>query len=970
MGGAYGHMNHPFDLTAINTGQDLIDFFYNALESIEGNPAALKLDGVNASIKVVGGSVGGKQFAGDRGSSYEIDVSGITKARVAERWVDNPTHGMIGSYRKVLDIFNESIPRIKSELQQLGMWNNPSRYFNIEFVEVDEEAKSTNVVEYDRSYIAIHGLAQFYEKKTKIRPDKRGRSGFDTVPRLGLPRPILLDDDNEPVIDPRTGKPKLVSDKGTAIPYDKDALERLVQIMRPIGERHGFDIYSTIPTKYKNDVQTKAVHDEFERVLRTPFRLCIDDSDCPVELSLRDWLARAKNPKRNPKGVSDVWIKTKSGALKKVEPLNKDIYMYASNDENKLADLIDDRYFLRDAGGELTRELDPAQFVRHGGEPMPAIRPMIDAIVFWEAIKNLGHVVKNSLTSDKFGHVEDQEGIVIRDKQFGSALVKDPDSGKEFEMPLDVKITGEFITQGLDTPFGKVNEATETLLTEGLVDLIRAGMGYLPDWAQTAAMIVDPSGMTAWPDVEDAYDAFSADANTTNGVALLVSLAFAIPVVGGRFKIAKAGVKGAKALGGTAKLAKMAEKMPGLIPALGKANKLAAGARGAAGMYSLVRGVSSILPSGQSIAQGLARSAAVPLKVRSASAAADQETKEKELDSAKEAGKTIALFPGSFKPPHRGHISTLTQLAMDPAISLVRILVSNPQGKYTMREIVPGVTLDAAATATIWKKIISNLGLPEGKIEVEVSGENSSFLSALKYVEDPPPSKGGQGAPVGATIVFGCGDKDDASGTSDAKRFDAVDSIISSGRVRPDLKLAKRACKLNDTHSDKYMTLLDRKSNRRIRDGVPNRTSEGDPSEDFHASDFRYFLKLYMDSAIGPHSKRVIRALLKDFVPEPKEDNINSIVDTLSNVNNTSTDKEEIVTESKKKLTMHSLFSLVEEVLTEISGMAGGAVAGYAGPVYKRDDKKKKKKKEKDEANVYKLENLEDTITNILETEY
>tara|TARA_Y100000034_G_scaffold131148_1_gene191278 strand:- start:1544 stop:1921 length:378 start_codon:yes stop_codon:yes gene_type:complete len=125
-----------------------------------------------------------------------------------------------------------------------------------------------------------------------------------------------------------------------------------------------------------------------------------------------------------------------------------------------------------------------------------------------------------------------------------------------------------------------------------------------------------------------------------------------------------------------------------------------------------------------------------------------------------------------------------------------------------------------------------------------------------------------------------------------------------------------------------------------------------------------------MDSAIGPHSKRVIRALLKDFVPEPKEDNINSIVDTLSNVNNTSTDKEEIVTESKKKLTMHSLFSLVEEVLTEISGMAGGAVAGYAGPVYKRDDKKKKKKKEKDEANVYKLENLEDTITNILETEY
>ena len=30
MGGAAGHMNHPFDLSWVNTGDDLIDFFERA----------------------------------------------------------------------------------------------------------------------------------------------------------------------------------------------------------------------------------------------------------------------------------------------------------------------------------------------------------------------------------------------------------------------------------------------------------------------------------------------------------------------------------------------------------------------------------------------------------------------------------------------------------------------------------------------------------------------------------------------------------------------------------------------------------------------------------------------------------------------------------------------------------------------------------------------------------------------------
>ena len=944
MGGAYGHMNHPFDLGAINTGQDLIDFFYNALESIEGSPAALKLDGVNASIKVVDGSIGGRQFAGDRGSSYEVDVSGITKARVAERWADNPTHGMIGSYRKVLDIFNESIPRIKSELQQLGMWNNPSRYFNIEFVEVDEKAKSTNVVEYDRSYIAIHGLAQFYEKKIKVRPDKRARPGFDTMTRPGLPRPDLLDDDGEPIIDPRTGNPKLVPDKGTAIPYNKEVLEKLVQIMRPIGERHGFDIYSTIPTKYKNDVGTEAVHDEFERVLQTPFRLCIDDSNCPVELPLKNWLGRAKNPKKNPKGSSDIWIKTKTGASKKVDPLNKDIYMYASDDENKLADLIDDRYFLRGPDGELTRELDPVQFVRHGGEPMPAIRPMVDAIVFWEAIKNLGHVVKNSLTSDKFGHVEEQEGIVIRDKQFGSALVKDPDSGKEFEMPLDVKITGNFITQGMDTPFRNVNEglalddnadeASNSLLTQ-----IQAALGYLPAWAQLAVRMVDPTGITSWPEVARSYELAEKEPTAENYIGFVVSLLIAVPALGKAGAITK--LAGSRALG------RLAARIPGIVPILRKANK----ALIPVGLGSLVLPVLTSFTAARAMGFG-------------------SDDEQSDADDAEDgdslvgdkAGPTIALFPGSFKPPHRGHVAALRQLVLDPEIDLVKVIVSDPQAKVSVRQIAPGIVLTGDEAVMIWKELILSLNLPEKQIEVTKSAEPSSFLTALKYVELSPEEGG---APADATVVFGCGDKASPGGESDVKRFDAVDSIEATGRVRSDIRMAKKTCELETQHSTKYLNLLRREEHADIAANIPNQTSEGAADLDFHASDFRYFLELYLTG--DNNNKTVIMELLKDFVPEPKESNINSILDILTAVK---APTENIAEIKKKILSIHFLSSLVEEVLDEISVGGGSAAAVEGTPGLKKDPKNKKNRKtlirEKD-INILNIEELTDTIYNMID---
>ena len=92
MGGAAGHMSHPFDLGWVNSGSDLLDFFEKARTFVEKKgAAAVKIDGVNVSFKLVGDDES-KQFAVDRGSLKPIDIEGITMGRVDDRFPEG--HGM------------------------------------------------------------------------------------------------------------------------------------------------------------------------------------------------------------------------------------------------------------------------------------------------------------------------------------------------------------------------------------------------------------------------------------------------------------------------------------------------------------------------------------------------------------------------------------------------------------------------------------------------------------------------------------------------------------------------------------------------------------------------------------------------------------------------------------------------------------------------------------------------------------
>lgn len=94
-------------------------------------------------------------------------------------------------------------------------------------------------------------------------------------------------------------------------------------------------------------------------------------------------------------------------------------------------------------------------------------------------------------------------------------------------------------------------------------------------------------------------------------------------------------------------------------------------------------------------------------------------------EEQEEEGETIALFPGSFKPPHKGHMAIVEQLSNMPSVDKVVVLISDP--KVVTR---------------------SDLTASEAKQIFEIYSNSANFGSDVDFVVSPIPS------PVGAAYNF------------------------------------------------------------------------------------------------------------------------------------------------------------------------------------------------------------------------
>jgi hypothetical protein len=255
-GGAGGHMAHPFNIDSVKTGKDLVTVFQQSINYLKKGPASVKIDGVNASIRLI--TLDGKKvFVMDRGSNKPLDVKGITKAELTDRF--GAGHGMIVVGGKVLDIFNDSISACTPALKKLGLWDNPNILFNIEYV-----AGSTNVLSYNKNFLAVHGLLEIEQ----VTPTKRAT------------------------------KEK---------PANKAAMQDLLNNLAPVANKNGYEVLGSIPTTLKGNPDLAGELNKKYTVSRTAAE--------KETKTLSQWLAKAKVP--------DVTIKTVDG--KTISALSKEV---------------------------------------------------------------------------------------------------------------------------------------------------------------------------------------------------------------------------------------------------------------------------------------------------------------------------------------------------------------------------------------------------------------------------------------------------------------------------------------------------------------------------------------------------------------------------------------------------------------------------------------------------------------------
>ena len=231
----------------------------------------------------------------------------------------------------------------------------------------------------------------------------------------------------------------------------------------------------------------------------------------------------------------------------------------------------------------------------------------------------------------------------------------------------------------------------------------------------------------------------------------------------------------------------------------------------------------------------------------------DSPEPDKEQDLVSETPLRIGIAPGAYKPPHKGHLYMVNSLAEGdeksgkPPCDKVIVIISKPQltGRFLPLSNKP-VTADHAEQ--IWRAYIDN-SPNKDKITIIQSPAASPVQATYDFVMKQADPTDNSIAPPNATVVFGCGDKED----------DAARTTGFSAKAREDLSIDTQVCELNVKHTPEYLQLL--RNHPTVLEVMPSNKKESVSVEDIHASDMRYVIDVATKDPIG-------LSMLQDFVPE------------------------------------------------------------------------------------------------------
>ena len=208
---------------------------------------------------------------------------------------------------------------------------------------------------------------------------------------------------------------------------------------------------------------------------------------------------------------------------------------------------------------------------------------------------------------------------------------------------------------------------------------------------------------------------------------------------------------------------------------------------------------------------------------------------------------TIAVVPGAFKPPHKGHLAMVESLAENA--DKVIVIISTPLKGG--RALPSGKVIDSDHAVQIWNAYLD--GSPaKNKTIVMKSPAASPVGVTYDFVMKEPDATDPLVAPPNTTVLLGCGDKED-----DKSRYE---NIIS--KAREDLEIKVQVCELTAKHSPEYLNLL--KTNPAVIELLPSNKKGTVSIDDLHASDMRYVIDVATKDPIGV-------SMLMDFVPQAED---------------------------------------------------------------------------------------------------
>ena len=126
-------------------------------------------------------------------------------------------------------------------------------------------------------------------------------------------------------------------------------------------------------------------------------------------------------------------------------------------------------------------------------------------------------------------------------------------------------------------------------------------------------------------------------------------------------------------------------------------------------------------------------------------------------------GRTIAIVPGAFKPPHLGHLSMVKQYAAEA--DEVIVLISSP---LKASRGVGGKPITAQQSKQIWDALLADQGL--SNVRVEISPKPSPVMATYEYIGDEGPLE------PGTKLVLGASQKG-----GDFKRWSSAAKYVKDG---------------------------------------------------------------------------------------------------------------------------------------------------------------------------------------------